>query len=222
MQEHEKRKKDTHDLVHAERHHWAGVLSKSQEKYERVLIKKDIEIASKDVEITSIIASKDTIIDKLRQDLESLKQSLKDQKEDTQCLLFAHRETQRDLRQRMGTIIESKRDIIKGLHAKIVDQGEMCYEMIDEVNGHKKSALLMKKRADDAAKLSLARQQKKKSATEKVRSLQDQLALLQDKLTTLRMASDESKCRIIDLEEENMDLMDTIHVSDERAVSLFP
>ena len=214
LQEHEKRKTDTYDRVHAERNHWAGVLFKSQEKYEHILIEKDVEIAS-------IITSKDTIIDKLRQDSEILKQSLNDQKEDAQCLLFAHRESQRDLRDRMGKIIESKKIIIKNLRAKIVDQEEMCQEMVDEVNGHKKAATLMKKRADDAAKLSIARHQKNKSATDKIRNLKDQLALLRDKVTTLHMASDENESRIKDLEEENMDLMETIHVSDEHAVCLF-
>ena len=149
-----------------------------------------------------------------------MKQSLNDQKEDAQCLLFAHR-AQRDLRDRMGKIIESKKIIIKNLRAKIVDQEEMCQEMVDEVNGHKKAATLMKKRADDAAKLSIARHQKNKSATDKIRNLKDQLALLRDKVTTLHMASDENESRIKDLEEENMDLMETIHVSDEHAVCLF-
>ena len=165
------RKMDTQDQVLAERGHWTGVLSKCRDKYERVLIDKDIQIAS-------IISSKDTMIDKLREDLQSLTKSLKDQKEDTECLLFAHRQSQRDLRDRMGTIIESKKDIIKRLHAKIVDQGEMCYEMLDEVNEHKRSAQLMKKRADVSAKLSISRQQKKEAATETIHSLQDQLALL--------------------------------------------
>jgi hypothetical protein len=51
----------------------------------------------------------------------------------------------------MGTIIEFKKEIIKRLRAKIVDQGEMCYEMLDKVNEHKRSAQLMKKRAVDSA-----------------------------------------------------------------------
>ena len=97
----------------------------------------------------------------------------------------------------------------------------MCREMVDEVNGHKQSATLMKKQADDAAKLSIARHHKNKSATDEIRNLKDQLALLRDKVTTLRMASDENESRIKDLEEENMDLMETIHVSDEHAVCLF-
>jgi hypothetical protein len=167
----------------------------------------------KDIEISSIVASKDTMIDKLWQDLQSLTQTMKDQKEDTECLLFAHWQSQRDLRDRMGSIIESKRDIIKRLHAKIVDQGEMCYKMLHEVNEHKRSAQLMKKPADDATKLSIACQQKKEAATETVQSLPDQFAQMQDKFTTLRKTSDKSKCRIVDLEEETMDLMDTIHVS---------
>ena len=147
------------------------MLSKFRDKYERMFIKKDVEISS-------IVASKDTMIDKLREDLQSLTKSLKDQKEDTECLLFAHRQSQRDLRDRMGTIIESKKDIIKRLRAKIVDQGEMCYEMLDEVNEHKRSAQLIKKRRDDSTKLSISRQQKKEAATETIHSLQDQLALL--------------------------------------------
>ena len=34
----------------------------------------------------------------------------------------------------MGRTIDSKQDTIKRLRAQIVDQGEMCYEMLDEVN----------------------------------------------------------------------------------------
>ena len=120
----------------------------------------------------------------------------------------------------MGSIIETKIDIIKRLRGKIVDQGEMCYEMIDEVNKHKRSAQLMKKRADDATKLSIARQQKKEAAAETVQSLQDQLAQMQDKFTSLRITLDQSKCRIMDLEEEIMDLMDMIHVSNECTVTM--
>jgi len=181
------------------------VLSKCQDKYEHVLIDKDIQIAS-------ISASKDTMIDKLREDLQSLTKSLKDQKEDTECLLFAHHLSQRDFRDRMGTIIESKKDIIKRLHAKITDQGEMRYKMLDEVNEHKRSAQLIKKRPDDSTKLSISRQQKKEAATDTIHSLQDQLALLQDEFAMLRKTSDKSKCRIMDLEEETMDLMEMIHV----------
>ncbi len=149
-------------------------------------------LIDKDIQIASIIASKGTMIDKLREDLQSLTKSLKDQKEDTECLLFAHRHSQRDLRDRMGPIIESKKDIIKRLRVQIIDQGEMCYEMLDEVNEHKRSAQLMKKRADDSAKLSISRQQKKEGATETIHSLQDQLALLQYEFAMLRKTSDKS------------------------------
>ncbi len=57
----------------------------------------------------------------------------------------------------MGNLIESKKDIITKLRVKIVDQGEMCYEMLDEVNEHKRSAQLMKKHANEATKLSITR-----------------------------------------------------------------
>ena len=87
MQEYDKWKTETQDRVLAESHHWTGALSKCQDKYERVLVKKDVEISF-------IVASKDTMIDSLRQDLQSLTQTLKDQKEDTECLLFAHRQSQ--------------------------------------------------------------------------------------------------------------------------------
>jgi hypothetical protein len=84
-------------------------------------------LIKKDVEISSILASKDTMINSLRQDLQSLTQTLKDQKDDTACLLFACRQSQRDLRDMVVSIIETKIDIIKRLHGKIIDQGEMCY-----------------------------------------------------------------------------------------------
>jgi hypothetical protein len=111
-----------------------------------MLIKKDIKIAQS-------IASKDAVIHKLRQDVQSLTQSLKDQKEDTKCLLFAHWQCQRDSRNSKGSMIDAKKDTIKRLHAKIVDQGEMCYNVIDKVNDHNRTAQLMKKRADEATKL---------------------------------------------------------------------
>ena len=52
-----------------------------------------------------------------------------------------------------------------------------------------------------------------------VQCLQDQVALMQDEIKTLHKTCINSKCRIMDLEEETMDLMDTIHVSIELAVS---
>ena len=99
----DKWKNDTQDRVLAERGHWIGVLSKLRDKFEHVLINKDIET-------DSMIASKDTMIDKkLRHDLQSLTKSLNDHEEDTAWLLFAHRQSQQELRDRMGTIIESKK-----------------------------------------------------------------------------------------------------------------
>jgi uncharacterized coiled-coil DUF342 family protein len=85
--------------------------------------------------------------------------------------------------------------------------------MLDEVNEHQKTAKLMKKRADEATKISIARQQKHDAATDTIQSLQDQLADMQDQFKDLRKTSDKNKCRIMELEEESMDLMDTIHVS---------
>ncbi len=62
-----------------------------------------------------------------------------------------------------------------------------------------------------------------------IQSLQDQFALLQDKFavlhkdfTTLRKTSDESKCRIMDLEEENMDLMEMIHIDTPLEIQKYP
>ena len=203
---------DTQDRVLAERRHWTGVVSMCRDKYECLLIKKDVEIAQS-------TASKDDMIYKLRQELQSSTQSLKNQDEDIECLMFAHRQTQIDLRKSLGNLIESKKDIITKLRAKIVDQGEMCYEMLDEVNEHKRSAQLMKKHANEATKLSISRKRKNEAANVSVQCLQDQLALMQDEITTLRKTCNNSKCRIMDLEEETMDLMDTIHVSIELAVS---
>jgi chromosome segregation ATPase len=203
---------DTQDRVLAERRHWTGVVSMCRDKYECLLIKKDVEIAQS-------TASKDDMIYKLRQELQSSTQSLKNQDEDIECLMFAHRQTQIDLRKSLGNLIESKKDIITKLRAKIVDQGEMCYEMLDEVNEHKRSAQLMKKHANEATKLSISRKRKNEAANVSVQCLQDQVALMQDEITTLRKTCNNSKCRIMDLEEENMDLMDTIHVSIELAVS---
>jgi uncharacterized coiled-coil DUF342 family protein len=78
----------------------------------------------------------------------------------------------------------------------------------------------MKKRADEATKISIARQHKHDAATDTIQSLQDQLADMQDQFKDLRKTSDKlrytsdkNKCRIMELEEESMDLMDTIHVS---------
>jgi len=203
---------DTQDRVLAERRHWTGVVSMCLDKYECLLIKKDVEIAQS-------TASKDDMIYKLRQELQSSTQSLKNQDEDIECLMFAHRQTQIDLRKSLGNLIESKKDIITKLRAEIVDQGEMCYEMLDEVNEHKISAQLMKKHAIEATKLSISRKRKNEAANVSVQCLQDQVALMQDEITTLRKTCNNSKCRIMDLEEETMDLMDTIHVSIELAVS---
>ena len=197
---------DTQDRVLAERRHWTGVVSMCRDKYECLLIEKDVEIAQS-------TASKDAMIYKLRQELQSSTQSLKNKDEDIECLMFAHRQTQIDLWKSLGNLIESKKDIIKKLRAKIVDQGEMCYEMLDEVNEHKRSAQLMKKHANEATKLSITRKKKNEAANVSVQCLQDQVALMQDEITTLRKTCINSKCRIMDLEEETMDLMDTIHVS---------
>ena len=97
--------------------------------------------------------------------------------------MFAHRQTQIDLRKSLGNVIESKKDIITKLRAKIVDQGEMCYEMLDEVNEHKRSAQLMKKHANEATKLSITRKRMKEVANVSVHCLQDQMALMQDEIT---------------------------------------
>ena len=184
--------------------------------HERVLMKKDVEI-------TQMMASKDAVINKLRQDVLSLKQSLKDQNEDVDCLLFAHWQLHRELRNSMGNIIESKKEIINMLRAKIVlDQGEMCYEMLDEDNEHKRSVQLIKKHADDATKISIAHQQKNVAVTETVQSLQDQLAQMQDIFTRLRNMYDKSKCRIMDLEEETMDLVDTIYNDTPLEIQKYP
>ena len=139
---------DTQDRVLAERCHWTGVVSMCRDKYECLLIEKDVEIAQS-------TASEDAMIYKLRQELQSSTQSLKNKDEGIECLMFAHRQTQIDLRKSLGNLIESKKDIITKLRAKIVDQGEMCYEMLDEVNEHKRSAQLMKKHANEATKLSI-------------------------------------------------------------------
>ena len=133
LQEHDRRKSVTQDRVLVEHHHWADELSKCRDKYKHVLIERDVAAAQS-------IASKDAVIEKLQRDLQLLTQSLKDQKEDTECLLFAHRQSLRELRSTMGRMIDSKQDTIKRLRAQIVDQGEMCYEMLDEVNEHQKTA----------------------------------------------------------------------------------
>ena len=89
----------------------------------------------------------------------------------------------------------------------------MCYEMLDEVNEHNNTAKLMKKRADEATKISIARQHKNETATDTNQSLQDQLADMHHQFKDLRKTSDKNKCRITELEEETMDLTDTIYVS---------
>jgi hypothetical protein len=63
---------DTQDRVLAERRHWTwtGVVSMCRDKYECLLIEKDVEIAQS-------TASKDAMIYKLRQELQSSTQSLK-------------------------------------------------------------------------------------------------------------------------------------------------
>ena len=60
------------------------------------------------------------------------------------------------------------------MRAQIVDQGAMCYEMLDEVNEHRNTAKLMKKHADEATKISIACQNKNKAVTDTIQSLQDQ------------------------------------------------
>jgi hypothetical protein len=59
----------------------------------------------------------------------------------------------------------------------------MCYEMLDEVNEHKRSAQLMKKHANEATKLSITRKRMKEVANVSVHCLQDQMALMQDEIT---------------------------------------
>jgi len=46
--------------------------------------------------------------------------------------------------------------------------------MLDEVNEHRNTAKLMKKRADEATKISIACQNKNKAVTDTIQSLQDQ------------------------------------------------
>jgi hypothetical protein len=103
----------------------------------------------------------------------------------------------------------------------------MTYKMLDEVKEHNSKACNMKKAADDAVICLMSSQKKMGVATKKVeivtetvRTLQDQLAHLQRQLKEkdYRMAEMVESClekehRIIELEEENMDLMDTIHGS---------
>ena len=57
----------------------------------------------------------------------------------------------------------------------------MSYKMFDEVNFQKKTTLIMKWKAEDAAKLSTAFHEKNKVATETINTFRDQLAQLQDK-----------------------------------------
>ncbi len=192
LQEHDRRKSVTQDRV--------------RDHYKNVLIERDVAAAQS-------IASKDAIIDKLQRDLRLSTQSLKDLKEDTECLMFAHRQSLRELRSTMGRMIDSKQQTIKTLRSKIVDQGEMCYEMLDEVNDHRKTAKLMKKRADEATKISIACRNKNETATDTIQSLKDQWEDMRDQLAHMHYMSDKDKCRIMELEEETMDLMDTIHVS---------
>ena len=68
LQEHDKLKSVTQDQVLAECHHWAGELSKCQDKYEHILIKRNIVAAQS-------MASKDAVIEKLQRDLQLLTQS---------------------------------------------------------------------------------------------------------------------------------------------------
>ncbi len=89
----------------------------------------------------------------------------------------------------------------------------MCYEMLDEVNEHRNTAKQMKKHVDEATKISIARQNKNKAVTDTIQSLQDQSADMCKTSEKLRDTSNKNKCRIMELEEETMDLMDTIHVS---------
>jgi len=206
LQEHDRRKSITQDQVLAERHHWAGELSKCRDKYKHVLIERDVAAAQS-------MASKDAVIEKQQRDLQLLTQSLKDQSKDTECLLFAHHQSLRELWSTLGCMIDSKQDTIKKLRAQIVDQQEMCYEMLDEVNEHQNTAKLMKKRADEATKISIAHQHKNEAAINTIQSLQDQLADMQDQFKHLHKTSDKNKCRIMELEEETMVLTDTIHVS---------
>ena len=106
LQEHDKQKSVMQDQVLADLHHWAGHLSKCRDKYEHILIERDVAAAQS-------MASKDAVIEKLQRDLQFLTQSLKDKEEDTECLLFAHRQSLRELRSTMGRTIESKQDTIK-------------------------------------------------------------------------------------------------------------
>ena len=162
----------------------AQLIASKDAKIDKLIQNHERVLTEKDIKITQMLASKDAVIDRQRQDVLSLKQSFKNQNEDTECLLFAHWQSQRELRNSMGNIIESKKEIIKMLRAKMVDQGGMCYKMLDDVNEHKRLVQPIKKRADDATKISIAHHQKNVAMTETVQSLQDQLAQMQDKFTT--------------------------------------
>ena len=138
-------------------------------------------LMAKDTVIVQLKTSKDTEVDKLKEVVQSLKKSMKDQKEDMECMKLDHQLDQRQLRKTLGSMVDSKHDMINSLHATLVDQGEMSFKMFYEVNVHKKTTLIMKKKAEDAAKLSTARHEKNKVAAEAINSLRDQLAQLQDK-----------------------------------------
>lgn len=224
MQAFDKCKSETRNRVGAERCHWTGVLDSVKSEHSSLLSNHQDNtkqlLMAKDTVIAQLKTSKDTEVDKLKGAVQSLMKSMKDQKEDMECMKLDHRLDQRQLRKTLGSVVDSKHDMIKSLRTTLVDQGEMSCKMFDEVNVHKKTKLLMKKKAEDAAKLSTARQEKNKVATQTINSLRDQLAQLQDnfhdkeyQITELVEKCNKYKCRIMYLEDDNMDLLDTIHVS---------
>ena len=142
-----------------------------------------------------------------------------------QCMRFDHQLEQRHMRKVFHNIVDEKQATIKIMHNTLVDQREMTYEMLDEVSEANQTARLMTKRAGDAINISAARQKKIHAATEVKQSLQDEIAIMPKQhfrdveerecmIADLQDACDENASTIIDLEEQVMDLMDVINVSD--------
>jgi hypothetical protein len=111
------------------------------------------------------------------------------------------------------------------MHKVIVDQREMTNEMLDEVIDEKKAARFMGKKANNAINTSTSCLKKINSTTALKHNFQDALANLSTQhckgmldrehlIADLQNTCDEKESRIVDLEEEAIDLMNVINVRD--------
>ncbi len=154
----------------------------------------------------------------------SLKESERGLKEDMECLHFDHRMEQRDTRRKLNNVVCTKQSVIKKMHKVIIEKRKMTNEMLDEVIDAKKAARFMEK-TNNAINTSTSRLKKINSTTALKCNIQYELANLATQhckemldrehlIADLQNTCDEKESKIVDLEEEVMDLMNVINLHD--------